>query len=467
MTGRLVGRRVGIAVLAGGLVGLCVDRAALAVEPPAPPPDTTGVSSGEAPGSRPEAPTSPEPKDALSGYLGTLHTRTDDEFLLRELSISDAEVDSLIRVYEETGETPAGLVSARWDADVSLGGFRYNRVEGANVMGDARVTAPTPRLLQAFGRAGYGWASAEPTWHGGLRVGVPLLPGTAVLEITHARDVLAYGSGGVPGNSVLALMAGRDQDDYFLAEGPSISLDASPGPLRCGVTWRREDQESLRNETDFTLFDEGSRFRVNPPIRPGRSSRVELSVGAGSLADGRWATELIGTTAGRGLGGDFDFEKLTLELRTRWPLWLGDVLRIALEGGNVTGDAPYQSLYFLGGTRRLRGYDVNEFPTRRSGHLAVDYALGTNPLRWVPYVRRFRVQPVPFFDGAAILESQTPGGERIEPDSPVWRFDAGLALQYNVFGIPGRSGLLRLDIARRLDRDDDNMTYRLGFTLER
>ena len=129
--------------------------------------------------------------------------------------------------------------------------------------------------------------------------------------------------------------------------------------------------------------------------------------------------------------------------------------------------APYQALHFLGGPRRLRGYAVNELPTRRSAHFSVDYAIGTNPLGWLPYVYRLRIQPVPFADGAMILETQTRAGERLEPDSPLWRFDVGLGLQYNVLGIPGGSGQVRLDIARRLDRAADNMTYRLGFTVAR
>ena len=62
---------------------------------------------------------------------------------------------------------------------------------------------------------------------------------------------------------------------------------------------------------------------------------------------------------------------------------------------------------------------------------------------------------------------QARDGTVIELDEPRWRFSAGIGVQKNLFGVPGGSGQLRVDAARRLDREDDAMTYRFGFTLER
>jgi len=471
MSGRRENSGRGARLLAGAVIALATGAAVAAAgaadaPPGAAPRDSVATTPTAAADS---AAAAADTTDALSGYLGTLSLRTDDEFLLQQLSISDAEVDSLIRAAEAQGAPAARVPFApRWDAGVAFGAFRFNRVEGVNVMGDGHLAFPTARPLRLFARAGWGWASGEPTWRGGTRLdGVPLLPARSRLEIAHTREVWAYGSGGVPGNSLIALAAGRDQDDYYLGEGPSVSLDVPAGPVRAGAAWILENQSSLPNATDFTVFDEGSHFRPNPPIDDGRVSRVELSLGAGDVVRGRWAADAVGTLGGHGLGGDFDFDRVTLELRLRQPLWFGDVVRATLDGANVGGDAPRPSLYFLGGTKRLRGYPVNEFPLTRGAHVAVDYSVGTNPLGWVPWVRRLRIQPVPFLDGAVLLESRTATGGRIEHHPALWRFDAGVGLEYNLFGIPGGSGRLRLDVARRLDRDDDNMTYRLGFTLER
>jgi hypothetical protein len=51
-------------------------------------------------------------------------------------------------------------------------------------------------------------------------------------------------------------------------------------------------------------------------------------------------------------------------------------------------------------------------------------------------------------------------------DSPEWKFVTGAALQCNALGIPGGGAQIRFDVARRLDREDDAMTYRLRFALQ-
>ncbi len=408
-----------------------------------------------------------DPLDALDGYLGSLSLETDQDFLLEQLSISDAEIDSLIRIYEETGEVPGAVGSPPvWNFRGSVGSVRYNRVEGLNVMGDVSLAPPTRNPWSAFLRAGYGWASHEATWRGGFRTEFPRFAGHPGLEVTHARDVYAYGAGGLPGNSFLALTAGRDWDDYFLGEGFTVGLSLFPGPARVSLSWSGEDQESLPVESNFTLFGEGE-FRPNPTIDDGASRRIMLGLDLGDSGFGRLAGNVRGTIAGHGLGGDFEYETVAADVVARRRLWFGDEVRVKVGGAIVTGEPPVQALYFLGGTSRLRGYDVNELPARQAAHLALDYKLGRNPLRWVPYLRRIRIQPVPFFDAAGIFETQTRDGTVVELDDARWRFSAGLGLQYNFLGIPGGGGQARFDITRRLDRDDDSWTYRLGFTIER
>ena len=138
-----------------------------------------------------------------------------------------------------------------------------------------------------------------------------------------------------------------------------------------------------------------------------------------------------------------------------------------LVAGTSGGSIPYQYLHLLGGTRLLRGYGINEFPAREFASAALDYKVGTNLLKWIPWARAFRVQFVPFFDAVAIREVQDLAGNVTKFDDPEWRLAAGLGLQHNVLGIPGGQGQVRLDITRRLDRGDDNMEYRLGLTWER
>ncbi len=450
--------------IAGAGAGLCLLIAGLAASParadPVAPPDSVVAAPPD---------TTQSDDEQLGEYLGELSLETDDTFLLDELSISDAEVDSLIRAWEsgeDVGERNPDVPSG-WRREFTIGGVRYNRVEGLNLMGDASITTPTSPRATAFGRLGYGWAAEEPTWRGGLRVAFDRVPAAPTLEVAHFRDVFSYGAGGVPGNSLFALTVGRDHDDYFRGEGLSAGVALAPGPFRVAATYVNEEQESLPNETDFTIFDEGQEFRLNPPIDDGDSRRMQFSLGVGDPARGALAAELRGAFAGRGLGGDFEYETMSGKIVARRPLWFGDELRTKLWGGRVTGEAPRQALPFVGGTQRLRGYAINEIPARTAVAASLDYTLGTNPLRYVPYLWRFRIQPVPFFDAAGIFETQDALGTVIDLDDPEWLFSAGLGLQYNVLGIPGGTGQARLDIARRLDRGDDAWTYRLGITVER
>jgi hypothetical protein len=296
-------------------------------------------------------------------------------------------------------------------------------------------------------------------WRGGATVGP--------LTVAHAREVYAFGSGGMPGNSLLAITAGKDWNDWYRAEGWSADLALRAGRAAIALGGSVQDQESLSNATDFTLFEGDGAFRGNPAIDDGAVRWLHAAVSAGDAESGRLAAGAVAAVAGGGLGGDFSFNRYRAEVVARQRLWRGDEVKARLTGGTVEGDPPFQSLHHLGGTRTLRGYDVNELPASRFVHLALDYKLGTNLLDAVPFVRRLRLQPVPFLDAAGIFRLQARNGALVVPGDPRWRFSTGVGLQYNVLGIPGGRGQVRLEAARRLDRGEDASTWRLGFTFER
>jgi hypothetical protein len=232
------------------------------------------------------------------------------------------------------------------------------------------------------------------------------------------------------------------------------------GALRAGASWQDELQESLANEARFTLFEGQQDFRPNPPIEDGRLRAMELGLSWGDVAEGTHAGDVHVARAGSGLGGDFDFDRVRGGLVGRRRLWFGDELKARGTAGSVRGSAPLQALHHVGGTKLLRGYEINEFATRRFAHLALDYTIATDPLGSIPFLRHLRLQPVPFFDAAAVLETRT-------RNDTFWRFSAGVGIQRNLLGIPGGKGQLRVELARRLDRGEDATTARVGFTMER
>jgi hypothetical protein len=444
---------------AGGAAGAAPDP---------PPADSTGTGGAAAADSAAAESTAADSTAALDNYLRQLEDRTQQDFLLEELSISDTEVDSLLLDWQRNGvpEAPAGATRPdRWRLERELGGVRYNRVEGLNLMPE--LTLRPPRWpAAAFGRVGYGWASRKWTWRGGVGGTLPLR-GRPTLEIEHAREVYAYGAGGLPGNSMIALFTGRDYDDYFLGEGWTARLGLQGARAAAKLRWREENQSSLERRAELTLFEGDRAFRPNPAIDDGTLRALDLGLVLGNPSVDRLGGTLNVATAGGPLGGRFDYERYRGEVIGRQRLWLGDEIRARLTAGHVEGDVPYQALHHVGGTRLLRGYEINEIPARQFTALSLDYKVGTNILGYVPWVRRLRLQPVPFFDAAAVFETQREDGTPVRLRDPEWRFSAGVGIQQNILGIPGGSGQVRLDVARRLDRADDTMTYRLGFTVER
>ena len=436
-------------------------------------PDSTEVAAGEA-DAPPDTALTPapgvshDPEDSLDVYLIELRSQTDEEFGLEALSISDAEVDSLIRAYEETGRAPKPeFYEPKWRFDWGLANIRYNRVEGVNVIPQVSLQPPTPRPVVLRALAGYGWAMEKATWDVALSGEVIADHGSPTVVGAHARDVVTFGSGGVPGNSVWAFGFGYDYHDYFLAEGWRAGLRWEPSRFRLDLEYRDQEQTSLPNETSFSIFGPPDGFRVNPLIHDGsvRGTFVDLVYRNEDLSN--YAGRLRMGFAGNAFGGDFDYETYRLDVTLRRGLWLGDLVTVRLSGGTSVGDVPFQALHHLGGFRTLRGFEVNEFPARQFAHFRFDYRFGTDFLGKLPWLHRLRLQLTPFFDGAAIFETQDADRNPIVLDDPDRRSSAGLGIQRNFLGIPGGSGQLRLDVSNRLDRASDAWRYRAYFTLGR
>jgi hypothetical protein len=406
--------------------------------------------------------------DSLAGFLEDRNRAAETAFSsysLDVVSLPDSVVDSLLKHYEETGEAPDFFTPAapRLRAAGRIAAVRYNRVEGLNLMPGAILTLPTRPRLELYGAIGYGTASEEVTWEAGLRS--RLMRGRLAprLEIEYAENVRSYGSERIPGNSLFAFFLGEDSGDYLAYEGWSARFTVEPGPHEITLLYRDEDQKTIPRATKFNIVGGRDQFRPNPPIDDGEVRALSLGI-VSRWYEGRLRARAGGTMAGGTLGGDHEYESIRISLEASRSLWRGDRLVVRVTEGLIDGEAPFQALHHLGGFRILRGYEVNEFPTRSSVHLAADYELGTNILKPIPLIGRQRIQLVPFYDAAAIFESQSREGARISHKDPIWKFAAGLGLQKNFLGIPGGPGQVRLDIGRRLDRESDAMTYRLLIT---
>ncbi len=77
--------------------------------------------------------------------------------------------------------------------------------------------------------------------------------------------------------------------------------------------------------------------------------------------------------AGRGLGGNFDFLKLSLEGRFYKGLSNGHTLAFRVKGGYIWGDSSYNSLFTLGGSDTLRGYEDYQFKGEKMYAMTLEY----------------------------------------------------------------------------------------------
>ena len=298
------------------------------------------------------------------------------------------------------------------------GMLRYNRIEGLSVGG---------AISQDLGR-GLSWRAAGRIGHADLEPNVDLTlrrgDATGGIALGVYRRLAVVDDWGSPlglGNSVNALLFGRDEGFYYRTTG--VELFGVLGPAE----WRLfgERQRTAQVETQLSLAHaiNGLRFRENVAATradlAGASVRIPFSLGLDPQA-----LRLSGALRAEGAVGDLEFVRGALDLAmTRALPWrLAGALTVS--GGTTTGDVPAQRLWYLGGTHTVRGHSI--------GTNAGDaYWLGRAELS----TDRTAFRPVVFFDAGW-------AGSRdnwSHPGKPM----LGTGLGWSVL-----EGLLRFDVAK-------------------
>jgi hypothetical protein len=304
--------------------------------------------------------------------------------------------------------------------------FRYNRIEALSVGATTELDLGRMKA-RLTGRVGIG--DFEPNGELEFRRERP----RAQLSLAGYRRLAAANPETKPlgtGNSVSALLIGRDDGEYFRAGG--VELRLKPGLTASQWYELRlygERQWRADVETDFSvrhLLNDEHVFRPNlralDADQLGANVAVRLSNGLDPVGF-RWGAEL----ALSGETGTFDFARPGLTLRVASPLPLGLLGALEVAGGTATGDVPPQSRWHLGGPPTLRGY--------HGGVLIGD-------AYW-----RSRVDLSTQFPGARAVLFTDAGwaGSRAE-------FERGRALVSVGAGASFLDGLVRLDLARALRR---------------
>jgi hypothetical protein len=245
--------------------------------------------------------------------------------------------------------------------------LRYNRVEGPTVGGrfEAEVGGLFgPLTFEAKGF--FGFADLEPK----ARLSFERESVKRRVTLGAYRELQATDAQGRYlgfGNSVYALLFGRDDGEYFMAAGADL-VWRPPEAARQSFRFRAyaERQDRVSNNTTFALarsFDGDWDFRPNV-----EADRAEEAGGELHLAPW-WGTDPLAAQVGLELYGHAatwrtpdststeNYARASAVLRIAFPLadatWRG-----GLEGGGGTswGEAPLQRSWFLGGASTLRGY---------------------------------------------------------------------------------------------------------------
>lgn len=244
--------------------------------------------------------------------------------------------------------------------------IRYNRVEGLSIGARGQLRPMTPwGPLSVSGTLRLGTGDVEPNvvldaTHETLRRRVRWRVFHELATVDEDRRHLGVG------NSLTALLLGRDDGEYYRRSGSWVEWTPPAAErARYRVRLYAERHEAASTETDFNFLhvaDSAWSFPDNPP-----ADRVWEFGGLASISP-RWGDDPSALRAGldvtvRAGGGDVSYARADAGGSVVVP-FPGDVsVEVAAGFGTSWGSPTVQRLWRLGGASTLRGYA----PSQRVG----------------------------------------------------------------------------------------------------
>jgi len=256
--------------------------------------------------------------------------------------------------------------------------FRYNRVEGLflGLGSGKKFYWDGSKAISGYGSAGYGFRIHR--WRFNLGLDREFATGDALYEIgaeghslTDTKDewIMKLGE-----NNATAILWHEDYRDYYTREGFSVNAarytKESDFTSQLRVQYLIDDYSSLSKETDWSLFRPSHSFRDNPAVAEGTMHSILGTAGVSTL-EGRgrrtvgWNIFASVERGGNGLGGDFDFTQVVIDVRRFQPLSEYDKINVRVRAGSLEGDYIPQKSFEIGGANTLPAYSFKEFAGNR------------------------------------------------------------------------------------------------------
>lgn len=262
----------------------------------------------------------------------------------------------------------------------------YDRADGLYLGIGANSPARMFKERRVQGHVGFGYAFGSHYWQvlGGFSVdfgplSAPLRVGSEGHIITDTKDAWKMG---VDENTAFALIAGIDNRDYFERNGFSVSARKYFSPrVAIGAEYRVDRYHNARREVGWSVFGPEQPFYEVPAITEGTMSSALVSLVFDYMALRSWDEVQFGLEAQAEFGSmDGNFEQYVVDARLKTTV-IEERVWLALRGrlGSVTGAAPLQRLFTIGGAGTLPGFRQNEYQGNRMALLQSDVLIA--PIR--------------------------------------------------------------------------------------
>jgi hypothetical protein len=340
---------------------------------------------------------------------------------------------------------------------VQLGaGAAYNRVDGLLIMPEITFQSEEKFMPKFYFKYGYGFASKRSVYQLGIEQKLfdynQTKLGGSVYRLTKTEDNWISDSSE---NSLYAVLAREDFRDYYGAEGGDIYVEQHLGFAHTfRVEYSYEALSWLPAHTGlWSLFGGDKRFRQNfssvdaschndaVPDYDKNEAVLKASYVLNTVEDERGELARAGWVGGvhyehssSRLGSDFTFDRFIVELRRYQPLTYMQNFNVRLMYGGANGNLPLHRLFYLGGIRTLRGYDIKQFYGSRMALANCEYVVDF---------------PRTIVGLALLFDIGKTGWESDFLSEGEWRGDVGIGVRFDDW--------LRLELTRQINGDTDKL----------